>query len=233
MTLHIFLALVSVTSGFTVQIKVTRVVSGNTIVTSDDDFVHIVGEDGNMQPYVFSCLEPEATQYAETILFSNRVTMAYRGRHETGVKFGVILVDGLSYPEMLEKRRLVTIKSPEAFSDKVTKTIYAPSSWMPAPRPTTATRRPSVLGEFYRGMAKYMESLQFSGSSQMERNYNSYVRGLASEYRKVATVADKPSNQFTAKDARSLWDSAERVNKSTQRMEEQTIREWNKTFGIE
>ena len=119
MTLHIFLALVSVTSGFTVQIKVTRVVSGNTIVTSDDDFVHIVGEDGNMQPYVFSCLEPEATQYAESILFSNRVTMAYRGRHETGVKFGVILVDGLSYPEMLEKKRLVTIKSPEAFSDNI------------------------------------------------------------------------------------------------------------------
>ena len=216
---------------FTVQIRVIRVVSGNTLVTSDDEYIHIVGENSNMLPYIFSCKEPEATEFAESLLLSNRVTMAYRGRHETGVKFGNILVNGRPYPNLLDQKGLIILKSPEAFAEKVAKVWAAPPSIVR--KRTNPTRHRTILGEFYRGMGDYMESLQLSSKSPLAKDYNSYVRGLATEYRKVATIADKPSSQFRSSDARALRDSANRVNQSTEQMQERTIREWNQTFGIE
>ena len=218
--------------GFIVQITVTRIVSGNTVVTSDDEFVHIVGENINLQPYIFTCKEPEATDFARSNLLNKTVSFAYRGRHETGVQLGVVLVDGKQYPDLLQQSGLLEFKSPDAFAERVANSIRAPSHWMRTTR-VYKTRRPTILGEFYRGMADYMSSLKFSGSSDLERDYNSSADKIASEFRKVANVADKPWNEFTAKDARSLWDSAIKVNQTTDDMQERVTEEWNSVLGFE
>lgn len=208
----------------TANVTVTRILSGNTVVTSEDTIVHIVGENQRNEVFVFTCAEPAAFDLATTLLLSNRVVVAYRGRQENGVTFGTIDVNGKSYLKELESRGLIKTRSPEAFAQKVVQIIEVPARWLRKPVTATA-RQPSILGEFFRGLADNLESQMLAGQTEFERDTNASLGDAVREYRRMADVYDTPWEAFGAEDMRNLWKSLDRLEQGVEEMHERNASE--------
>lgn len=218
--------------GFTRGVTVTRILSGNTVVTSDNTIIHIVGENGKNQPFVFTCVEPDAFDFATSVLQSNEVTIAYRGRHENGVAFAAVLINGKSYVAQLEARGLIKTRSPDAFADKVAKTIRAPSRWLHKPQ-RSSKQPPTILGEFFRGLADNLESQKLAGRTQFERDTNASLNDAVREYRKMGDVYDTPWQDFGSGEMRDLWKSANRLEQIPEEMNERNTQEVLQQLGLD